>query len=459
MKFGGSCTGVNVAAGADIQTALNANPAGTTFCLAAATYRIQIPLVPQNNQQIIGVTGQTDLNGSQVVTGFSQSGSFFSATGFLPSTPTPAYDDQCVGGVSGCGYNEAVYMDNKPLLRVMSLSALTTGHFYEDYGANKIYLADNPNGHTVEQAVAPSIINSGASGVVVKNLIVEKAANRAQIAAINAGNNGATGWDVENNEVRLNHTYGIMVDAGIIKSNHIHDNGQLGVDGHMTGGTLANNEIDHNGSWANFSPGWEAGGAKFANAINWDFNGNNSHDNTGAGLWCDESCYGVIMENNTVTNNDGGIFYEISYNGIIRNNKASNNGPATTNGFYTPANIWISASPNTEVYGNTVSGANGIGLLQQDRSANVAPYGPHEIHDDYIHDNTITITTVPSFAAGLSQDVGDQSYFTSRNNRFVHNTYHLPDQTSVWFTWMDNGQTKAGWMNLGEDTTGTFLTP
>jgi hypothetical protein len=97
-------------------------------------------------------------------------------------------------------------------------------------------------------------------------------------------------------------------------------------------------------------------------------------------------------------------------------------------------------SPNCEVRGNSATGANGIGMLQQDRTDSctflgapnypdgtpVCPGDFHQVHDTYIHDNTSTETGVSGSGAEiacLDEDVGDQRFFTSENNRFIHNTY------------------------------------
>jgi len=449
-----TCAGVSLAAGADIQAAINANAAGTMFCLSAGTYRVATPLAPKSNQQFVGVAGQSVINASKVVSGFTASGATYVATGFLPGTANNY--GECT--TPGCDYNQSVFWDDQPLTRVMSAAAVTSGKYYEDYAANKIYVGANPAGHTVEQAVSSAIMTSTtASGVVIKNMILEKAANLAQNGAIMA-TGSATGWNVDTNEIRFNHGVGIVADASTMKNNHVHHNGQMGMGGHGTGGVASGNEIDHNNT-AGFNILWEAGGTKFVLANNWDITGNTVHDNNGPGLWCDINCNGVIFENNTVFNNITGIVYEISYNCTIRGNNSYNNGATAGNGFYDSTNILISASPGCEVYNNTVSGNNGIGILQQNRSGDPVTIGPHETHDTYVHDNTITVNQASGFAAGLSQDVLDQTYFTSRNNRFVHNTYHLPNQTGYWFTWMDGARTKANWLAYGQDTTGTYLTP
>jgi hypothetical protein len=51
-----SCTGVNLTPGMSIQTAVNNNASGTTFCLAAGTYARQ-HVIPKSGNKIIGAVG------------------------------------------------------------------------------------------------------------------------------------------------------------------------------------------------------------------------------------------------------------------------------------------------------------------------------------------------------------------------------------------------------------------
>jgi hypothetical protein len=116
------------------------------------------------------------------------------------------------------------------------------------------------------------------------------------------------------------------------------------------------------------------------------------------------------------------------------------------------AGILIAASPNVEVYGNEVTNnANGIGAIQQDRGSGA--YGPHEISNLYVHDNVVTMTVGRT---GLVQTVGDPSYFTSRNNRWLRNTYKL-GPNSTYFAWIGRSMTEAQWRQYGEDVDGVFL--
>jgi hypothetical protein len=174
------------------------------------------------------------------------------------------------------------------------------------------------------------------------------------------------------------------------------------------------------------------------------------HDNNGPGLWTDINNYEVVYENNTVVGNLGyGIFHEISFDAVIRNNvvlDTRSRDPGSS--FYGGGQIVVSASPNVEIYGNRVRGAPGIGILQQSRLDFPSTLGAHVAHNVYVHDNDITGTG--GSVAGLAQDMGDQSLYTSRNNRFVNNQYHLPDPTTGrWFAWMDAARTASEWQAYG----------
>ncbi len=59
-------------------------------------------------------------------------------------------------------------------------------------------------------------------------------------------------------------------------------------------------------------------------------------------------------------------------------------------------------------------------MVQQDRTPDPAQYGPHDVANVYVHHNNVTMGQGHN---GLAQDIGDNSVFTSRNNRFVGNTY------------------------------------
>jgi len=443
------------------------------------------------------------------------SGRDYVATGNLPSTAPD--DTNCV--VSGCNMAQTVFFDGVPLRRVLSRRELVSGTFYEDFSANQIWLYDNPSEHLVEQASASSIIRSTYTGITVSGFLIEKSAVQAQYGGIDAEYNGRKGWVIQNNEIRYHHGAGVSVltrsSAGgsILRGNFIHDNGQEGIDGCGSDHVVEHNEISHNNTLG-YDPFWEADGVKFGCGTGYEvedltFSGNYVHDNAGNGLWLDINSYNITITRNRISNNGftcsansvpgsscannggdqvgDGIVLEISDRCMISNNTLTNNGftataPNTSSGFYVSAAILLAETPNCEVYGNRVRGVQGIGMLQQYRNDQctfngrnyfpdgtpVCPYdssnkvSTHQVHDTFIHDNAMTETAQPNNPeiAGLDSDMtNDDVYFTSRHNRYVHNTYHLPVLTGAYFTWLNVLNSCQQWMADGEDTTGSCVSP
>ena len=63
----------------------------------------------------------------------------------------------------------------------------------------------------------------------------------------------------------------------------------------------------------------------------------------------------------------------------------------------------------------------------------------------------ITISSASDqMAAGLVQDIDDTSYFTSKGNRWVDNTYRLPDASDPVFDWSDRSLTQKEWARAGQ---------
>ena len=51
---------------------------------------------------------------------------------------------------------------------------------------------------------------------------------------------------------------------------------------------------------------------------------------------------------------------------------------------------------------------------------------------------------------GLRWDV--ETPFTEKNNRWVGNTYHLPDRSGAYFDWSNDLITQAVWKRFGQDS-------
>jgi parallel beta-helix repeat protein len=445
-----SCAGVRVPSGNSIQAAIDGNPNGATLCLGAGVHRLVRALAPKAGQRLIGEPGAV-LNGAVPVTSFSRTGTTtWMARGVVPTAPST--NGMCLRGYSGCKYSEAVFYDSRPLWRVMSLAELGPGKFYQDYAAGNLYLSDDPTGHHVEVARTKAAINSFASAVTVRGLVVEKFANDAQRGAIIGGSD----WVIERNEVRLNHGAGIQTSAAQqvrVLGNHVHHNGQLGIAGWRTTGALyQSNELAFN-NLAGFSSDWEAGGGKWTESQGLTMRDNHVHHNKAVGLWSDIDTKDVTIEGNRIEANESdGIRYEISYRAVIRGNTITENGFKDPHGWVNGAGIMVSSARDVEVAGNVVdSNFNGISLRQDDRGA--GSLGPYIVENTWVHNNQVVMRRGTT---GLSSTVSDGSVFTTGNNQFEDNNYTVIGADLTSFSWREAELTWAEWRQHGHDIGGTL---
>jgi hypothetical protein len=430
---------VAVSPGTNIQSVVDAHPAGTVFWLRAGVHRMQ-RITPKANNAFVGEYGAV-LSGGQVLSGFARTGSTWSVGGQVQQG---AATGVCSGGVR-CQVPEDLYLDGRILQHVPSLAQVGPGRWFFDYGADRIHLGDDPNGRRVETSVLPTAINSTAGGVRVENLVVELYANPAQSGAIATG----SGWVVTRTEVRHNHGAGIFVrgDDWRMVANNVHHNGQIGIAGNGARGLVEGNVIAGNNT-AGFDYSWEAGGTKFAYTTSLVVRGNTVTDNNGPGLWTDIDNLGTLMENNVVVGNvDAGIFHEISYDAVIRNNIVNGTRSPVLN-WVSGAGILVSNSRNVEVYGNRLEGNHqGITGLMTNRGG--GRHGPWELVNLNVHDNE-SINTAGRH--GIIQNVGDRGYFTNRNNRYTNNTY----RGATSYFWNDTTIDQSSWRGAGNDTTGRW---
>jgi parallel beta-helix repeat protein len=251
-------------------------------------------------------------------------------------------------------------------------------------------------------------------------------------------------WLVEDCDIHHNRTAGIWLEEGdpVVRNNHIHHNGRSGVSVRYThGGLVENNEIAYNNYQDQWSWGTEAGGGKMWDTTDLVLRGNWSHHNHGPGLWTDHNNIGTIYENNLIEDNyANGIFHEISYDAVIRNNVIRRNG-FDHDAWLWGGGIMIASSQNVEIYGNTLEdNYNGIAMTRQNRGTGT--YGLWTLANNYVHDNTV----IDSGLTGAAQDVHSNAIYSS-NIRFEDNTY---TGTSGWY-WLNRERSWSEWNSYGHD--------
>lgn len=296
---------------------------------------------------------------------------------------------------------------------------------------------------------------STADNVTIRNLVVKNYNCDVSDGAIRGDWTESTGWVMEHLEVTGCMGAGIyMSHSSRVSYCNIHHNGQIGLLGWAEDSVLEYSEVAFNNTGGN-DPNGEAGGMKFFHAASMTVRNNYVHDNTGPGIWFDAYNYSCTIDGNRVEDNThAGIFYEISYAGIIRNNTVSRNGGAAA---FTRAGIYVSSSPDCEIYGNTLSD-NASGIIGQvaSRAQSTDPTldrGPVVCTGLYVHDNTTNLTKGTS---GLVDQIGDGAIFgAGANNRFVANTYTVNGIAKP-FSGNGGAKTWVEWQAAGYDVAGTL---
>lgn len=420
-------------------------------------YRQTTTIAPKANDVISGQPG-TIISGARLLTTWTPQGLTWTNDGNLPAPYTDTGYNPCQDTTTNlCKLDEWLFTDNVPVRRVASAALVVPGTFYTDYAANRIYVGDDPSGHTVELSRTRTAITSSGAGVTLTGLLVEKFATANQRGAIVAN---AADWTISNSQIRFNHGAGVYA-YGInlhVLSSRVDHNGTTGIAVYRGNGALVqDSELDHNNTDGSLINDGENGGYKSTNTLNDVLRNNNVHDNLGMGLWFDIDDNGSLIEGNTLAGNaSDGVRFEISYNGIIRNNTVTGNGlnrQQGDGGLYYGAGIVVSNGNTVDVYGNILVGNdNSLGAVMQNRGSGI--YGTWQLIAATFHDNTVTQR---QGLTGIQQGVGDPSYFTTKGNGFTANHYTLDSLTAPRFAWQNTTGGVAFWQGWGQDTTGTFV--
>lgn len=446
--------------GESIQDAVDAAADGTSFLLAAGVHRLQRVEPKQGNAFYgeIAVTCDrlTTMNGARLLDTWTPSGSTWVATG---QDQDGQIHGSCETGWERCEYPEDLYFDDVPLRHVTSAGAVGPGSWYFDYGADEVIIGDDPTGHTVEIGTTRVAFSPTAADVRIEGLIVEKYAIPAQMGAI-GDQYPESGWQVVNNEVRLNHGTGIHVGTdSVVRANRVHHNGQKGVGATGDDVLFEDNEI-HDNNVAHYASGWEAGGSKFSHTNRLIVRRNCVHHNRGPGLWTDIDNLDTLYEQNVIFNNwEEGIFHEISFAAVIQDNLVGQNGEDFA--WLYGAQILVSTSKDVVVQGNQVevptTFGNGIAVIWQDRG------NSWEATGNDIHDNDVTfladgdIWNGSPAMTGVAADFSPADTIAFVENSMDSNRYHMLDTSTRHFAW-DGTRTFADLQSMGQEANGTVDT-
>ena len=274
--------------------ALLANGSGTVV-LPSGTFRVTAPpIVGGGVTEIIG--DDTVVDGAVVLdAGWApQGGGRWALDGWLPEPYTDPGQPEKPSGLTGnnaevCQCCEDMWADGAPLKRVMHLGELVPGTFFQDYRANRIWVADDPTANAMEMAVARYGFLLNAPGVTVRGLMVQRCANKSQTGAFTA-NSDATLVDVD---TRWNHARGLTLNyattATLVQGGTDLENGQLGMARYgCRGDVVEGRQFLRNNPDAKYRIlDWESGGFKWARCTGGHTNDCTAVGNRGVCMWHD----------------------------------------------------------------------------------------------------------------------------------------------------------------------------
>jgi hypothetical protein len=231
---------------------------------------------------------------------------------------------------------------------------LGTGVFGQIIPANNTTFVGAPGAMLDGQGVNHSAFTQGAANVTIEYLTIQHFNSPQDEGVVN--HDSGNGWTISHNTIANNHGAGTMIGSNnVVSYNCVSNNGQYGFNAYNATGGPHNIVMDHNEISGNNTDNLEArnsgcgctGGGKFWQTVDSTVTNNYVHDNKSVGLWADGANVGWDAEGNYIANNDAeGVFYEISYNALIRNNTFIGNnrvkGP-TIDGFPAGA-LYISES-------------------------------------------------------------------------------------------------------------------
>jgi parallel beta-helix repeat protein len=338
---------VVIAAGANIQSAVNSHPAGTAFILSAGTYTGQT-IHPLNGDSFYGTPGQTILNGNgaaqafqgQVISNVTISG--LTITNYAPASNgvgTLGTDASATGWVvQGCTFTNIsngvpIMLGNSMVIQNCSIH-------------------NNQNAGIESWNVTGAIIRNNA--IYANNQSLQDpftaVSNNAGIKICQSTNTQILNNDVSNNLRCTGIWTDISCKGTVIDGNNISGNGAGGIFDELDyGTTISNNTISYNNPTA--IDGFRGGGIYIQNSQNANIYGNTLTGNVG-GIWAYQDNRGSgplgpwVVANNSVHNN------------IIQMSAGQNGyGGTATTGLINYANNAYNMSGTAQlvISGNTVS--------------------------------------------------------------------------------------------------------
>jgi len=321
---------------ATIARAVQKVSAGGTIVLRGGTYRQSVHSISKRVTLQPYPHEQAWIKGSQVVSGFTSTGTTWTKTGWTSSLCSTCYPSAVASANPAAGLPDQVFFDGIQQVQVTSASAVTANTFYVDRTNHLLVLGSNPAGHVVEATVSEKAMQfdtTSAAGSVVRGLGFAQfgAHYNTDIAAMVIVNTGR--MTLDSNTFAFSASRGLAIYGGqaTVVNNTFAYNGYAAVLAHRAdnlvfkGNTIRRSNVEHFTVGSPGSSTW--GTVKITSSAYVVVQDNVLTDNDLHGIWLDISCYQFTITDNVVQRSSGhGIWVEISGFGIVASNVSTDNG-------------------------------------------------------------------------------------------------------------------------------------
>jgi hypothetical protein len=393
-------------------------------------------------------------DGSSVVNSWAKEGTGWSSSGWtakFDSSPTFTF-----GAPDGAASNwqfvsrsypmaahpDQLWIEGVAQRQVGTLTQLSPGTFFVDYRSSKMYVGSDPSGKSVRASDIAKAMSIRGAGSTIRGIGFQRfAPSVAHMGAVTAEAPNVT---VENVVINDTATTGLFVmqSGDTIRNVTLLRNGMLGssmstADNLTITGMLAR---DNNTEHFNNSP--VSGGLKISRSRGVTVSNSVFSDNSGPGLWFDESVYDGTVVGNNIENNVGhGLILEISAKFIVANNIIAGN---ADNG------IKLNDTSEVSIWNNTLTGnGRSLNIVQDARRASTRSTAGHDPRQNFpdakmtwvdssidVRNNVIADTRgancllcVEDYSRAFS---GEQMKITSDGNIYQRASADVPNYTAIW---------------------------
>ncbi|GAA4265668.1 right-handed parallel beta-helix repeat-containing protein [Frondihabitans peucedani] len=347
---------------------------GDTIVLRAGSYNESVTIPRNKTLTVQSYPGEAVwFDGSKQVTDWSRAGSDWAASwSYFPSSVMDGIADNPFFVDSAkplASHPDQVFVDGRQLTQVGSASAVTPGTFYADSSNGRVVLGTDPSGHSVRISNQPQAIKVMSPNTVLQGFgVKDYATSYLDKGAVRLS---STGDVARNLVIQDNAMIGINVENDAADLDHltVTGSGLLGIGANSSYGLQVRNSVVTGNNSQAFNAQPVAGGVKVTRSRGVTVSNIDASDNTGTGIWFDESVYdGSIVNSTSSGNSVDGILAELSDHIIVAGNELNDN----------KIGVIVYNTANVEIYNNAIGNNRQFGVkLAQDqrRQANTGITG------------------------------------------------------------------------------------